>query len=196
MVTRQTPLGGDRSGTEHADDLWRFSCEVFEDPAVAKACLALQDDTADDLSCADVNIILFVTWLVINGWGPLDEYFLATVIKTARPWQKDVVRPLRALRRELKALSLPEARKIRTSVQHSEIAAERAEQTALVEVMAILHQCDDVLAPQAMGDEIRLLLEKYMAIILGNEMAREPSIRTLIGDYITAIEPVLINRSA
>ena len=118
---------------ERAAAFWAFSTGLWRAPDVEAACLRLQDEMG-----LDINIILFLCWLAREGWGPLDEPLIRACMDVAAPWQSGVVQPLRQLRRELKQMPVPEARGIRASIQKSEIAAEQAEQGALVMVMAIL----------------------------------------------------------
>ena len=79
---------------EHA--LWDFSQDLYGRPGVAEACLSLQDRRG-----LDVNILLFCCWAGMRGQA-LTVEALAACLDTVRPWQDQVVKPLRAVRRWLK----------------------------------------------------------------------------------------------
>ena len=75
---------------------WSFSTALYARPGVAPACLALQDRFG-----ADVNLLLFCLWAARGGCGlqPGDFDVLEGAIA---PWRRDLVEPLRAVRRALK----------------------------------------------------------------------------------------------
>lgn len=74
-----------------SSDLWSFSLKTYALPGVQEACLRLQDDGAD------VCLLLCGAWL---GWRGVkcDGQRLERLMALAGPWQRDVIRPLRALR--------------------------------------------------------------------------------------------------
>lgn len=76
---------------------WRFSLRFYGRPGVAEACLALQDK-----SCADVNLLLFLLFLAERK-RRLEAAEIARLDAAVSQWRESVVKPLRALRRGLKA---------------------------------------------------------------------------------------------
>lgn len=76
---------------------WDYAVELYRRPGVEGACLELQ--ARHDL---DVNIVLLCCWLASRGIAP-DESGLARIVAAAESWQAAFVRPLRAVRRRLKA---------------------------------------------------------------------------------------------
>lgn len=83
---------------------WDFSLAVYGRSGVEAACLELQ--RRHDL---DVNLLLWCCWLATRGVR-LDEAAAAHAGRAALDWQREVVRPLRALRRRQKArLADPDA---------------------------------------------------------------------------------------
>ncbi|HZT51658.1 MAG TPA: TIGR02444 family protein [Stellaceae bacterium] len=86
------------------EDFWSFALRLYARPAVAPACLALQD--AHGL---DVIIALYCCWLGASGRGRLDAAGLAAAEATARPWRGAVVEPLRRARHALKGVAGAEA---------------------------------------------------------------------------------------
>ncbi len=100
--------------------LWRL-------PGVAEACLELQDRSA-----VDVSLVLLACWLAARGVA-LEPETAERLRSLARPWNEQVVTPLREARRALKRLAQePEAAgsgapiaSLRAAVAHSELEAER-----------------------------------------------------------------------
>ena len=120
-----------------AEPFWDYSLELYGRPGVAAACLALQERHG-----LDVNLLLLCCWAGARGIE-LDERRLGRLQAAVAGWQDEVVRPLRALRRGLKARlaeSLPDSvpagwpdlvRSFRTRVQDLELDAEHLEQLQL-----------------------------------------------------------------
>lgn len=95
-------------------DLWSFALDLYARPGVEAACLNLQ---AQD---ADVCLLLCAAWLDQRQIR-LEDCRVEQLRGLAAPWQRDVVQPLRALRRQW-----------RTAAQHdSELAALREQVKAL-----------------------------------------------------------------
>jgi uncharacterized protein (TIGR02444 family) len=109
---------------------WNFSLAVYARPGVADACLALQDSHS-----LDVNLLLFCLWYAIHGSDGLTEDDVRRALTSTRPWQDEVVRQLRTLRRRLKTdpAGMPSAAAgaFRRRLQETELAAERIEQDQL-----------------------------------------------------------------
>jgi len=82
-----------------ADEFWAFSLDLYAQPGVAAACLRLQDEQG-----LDVNVLLLCCWLARSGRGRLSEDDLAAAEARATPWRRDIVAPLRAVRRALKSM--------------------------------------------------------------------------------------------
>ena len=75
---------------------WRYSLARYRDPAVAAACLALQDRWG-----ADVNVLLYCCWIGQRGRA-LNKRALRAVDTAVRTLQIEVIRPLRQARRTLR----------------------------------------------------------------------------------------------
>ncbi|MDB5405936.1 MAG: hypothetical protein JWL84_848 [Rhodospirillales bacterium] len=110
-----------------AADFWQFSLAVYAAPGVAEECLALQDRHG-----IDVNIALFCCWYGWSGRGRLAAVEIAAAEARVAEWTRNIVVPLRSVRRALKPLVAPAAAAIRTSVKRLELDAEREEQRLLV----------------------------------------------------------------
>jgi uncharacterized protein (TIGR02444 family) len=76
---------------------WDYSVALYGRPGVEAACLELQQRHR-----IDVNLVLLCLWLGERGTA-LDGEALARLCHAADRWQLEVVRPLRNLRRRLKA---------------------------------------------------------------------------------------------
>lgn len=76
---------------------WDYSVALYGRPGVEAACIELQQRHR-----IDVNLVLLCLWLGERGTA-LDGEALARLCHAADRWQVEVVRPLRTLRRRLKA---------------------------------------------------------------------------------------------
>ncbi len=81
-----------------ANPFWAFSLAVYGRPGVPAACVALQDRHG-----LDVNVLLFAAWAGMECGVALSAERLAAVDSTIAAWRREVVRPLRAVRRRVKA---------------------------------------------------------------------------------------------
>jgi uncharacterized protein (TIGR02444 family) len=127
-----------------ANPFWDYALELYRRPGVEAACLELQQRHG-----VDINIVLFCCWLTHRGVAA-DAAFLARIAAAAEVWQQEVVRPLRAVRSQLKsALTAPQpgsiaarwpelAAALRQQVLALEIDGERLEQLLLAEFAAEL----------------------------------------------------------
>ncbi len=111
-------------------EAWAFIVDRHGAPGVEAACLALQDDHGQ---C--VALLMWRTWTLAAGIL-VEPQTLEAAVETARIWDADILRPLRAVRRRLKAPApgVPEAARLdlRRAVLAQELAAERT----LIEALA------------------------------------------------------------
>jgi uncharacterized protein (TIGR02444 family) len=108
---------------------WTFSLGYYRGVGVSEACLELQDNCG-----VDVNVVLFLLWMASQK----RQVAAAEVKRLAdkvRPWQVDVIGPIRALRRRLKAdaplLDKGSAELFRTKIKAIELESERLQQAAM-----------------------------------------------------------------
>lgn len=117
---------------------WNFSLEVYAGEGVARACIALQDRHH-----VDVNFLLFCCWLGASGRGAIAPDRLRGLIGRIDPWQRQIVQPLRDLRRKMASgeglpeLPNAERRALRRRLADAEIESEHAEQLMLAEEWAM-----------------------------------------------------------
>jgi uncharacterized protein (TIGR02444 family) len=79
-----------------SNPFWEYSLVTYQVDEVAKTCLSLQD-----LFGMDVNQLLYAAWLASNNQC-LNVSHLAELDALVAEWRDSVVRPLRALRRQLR----------------------------------------------------------------------------------------------
>ncbi len=111
-------------------DFPSFAEALYARPGVAAACLDLQDRRG-----LDVVLLLYACWLGVRSRGLTREQG-STLIASTQSWRFEVVRPLRRLRRRLRAGhdGMPRERSepVRSLVKQAELAAERA----LIQILA------------------------------------------------------------
>jgi len=126
MSTADTPSASQGS------PFWRFSLRFYRQPAVADACIALQEQAG-----VDVNLLLFLLWHATHKRA-FAAAEVAALEQRIGAWREMTVVPLRALRRALK--SPPElvapatAELFRTRIKGAELEAERLQQEAMYEL--------------------------------------------------------------
>jgi uncharacterized protein (TIGR02444 family) len=110
---------------------WSFTLGLYGKPGVAPALIGLQDRLG-----LDVNMLLYCCWAGADG-RLLSRDDLKAVEAVAEPWQSEVVRPLRALRRRLKggfdAMPAERVQSYRKRINELEIEGEHIAQTAMAE---------------------------------------------------------------
>ena len=110
---------------------WTFTLALYGKPGVAPALIGLQDRLG-----LDVNMLLFCCWAGADG-RLLSREDLKAVEAVAEPWQGEVVRPLRALRRRLKggfgAMPADRVEAYRKRVNELEIEGEHIAQNAMAQ---------------------------------------------------------------
>lgn len=111
------------------DRFWDFSLDFYARPGVPAACLALQEGAG-----ADVNVVLFLLHLAAHGRA-LDGAEIADIDAAVAGWRAQVVQPLRAARRALKAppaaFAGESSARLRTAVKRDELEAERLQQLTM-----------------------------------------------------------------
>lgn len=110
-----------------AASFWRFSLAVYGKPGVSGACLDLQD--AHEV---DVNVLLYCCWMAHRGCSLTTAQCLEA-IKTTEEWRRDVVQPLRAIRRHVGAgdRTVPAFASAYTALKTCELQIEQTEQAML-----------------------------------------------------------------
>lgn len=144
---------------------WQFSGVVYARPGVAEACIDLQDRHG-----LDVNLLLFCAWAGAQGRA-LDAGDLGLLRSASRPWQDEVVAPLRAARRWLRQqTAVPEdlGEAFRTEVKALELQAEMLEQLVLYQEIEIPEAASDAAAVAA---NLRLYLTRFKPLPSADDLA-------------------------
>jgi uncharacterized protein (TIGR02444 family) len=110
----------------YAEAFWRFSLAFYARPGVAEALLGLQDRAG-----LDVNRILFAIWQGAVYRHRLKAAELQAVEAAVAPLRREIVEPVRDLRRRLKTQTDEDIQALRRRVAVLELAAERAAQARL-----------------------------------------------------------------
>lgn len=151
-----------------AEAFWRFSLMVYGRPGVAGALIGLQDRGRHN-----VNLILFGLWLAVARGKRLDAAGLDRAQAAIEKLDRDVILPLRRLRRDLKPDPDLDVQKLRSRVLTLELAAERRVQARLAGTVA---------GRVAKGDR-PALVEANLRLILGGDFtsAEAAVLRETIG---------------
>ena len=142
---------------------WRFSLAFYARPGVAEALIALQDRAG-----CDANLILFALWRGAAHGHRLGHAELVKAEAAIAPLRRDVIEPLRQLRRSLKAERDPDTQALRRRVGALELAAERRAQSRLAATIAL----------PAGGDDREAAPQVNIALYLGVE-AQSPEVDIL-----------------
>jgi uncharacterized protein (TIGR02444 family) len=124
-LTPQGPSESDNGPLQYDNEFWRFSLAVYGRAGVADECLALQDAIG-----ADVNLLLFCAWAGVRTIV-LSRDDIEQAMRLVVAWQDNVVRPLRGVRQNMKALESEATEGFRARVKSLEIEAEQIEQAIL-----------------------------------------------------------------
>jgi len=161
---------------------WEFSLQVYANGGVEPACLTLQDEAG-----ADVNLLLLCCFVARYGVRLTPEA-METLVRQASVWQREVVGPLRAVRRRLKQPVggvLPEAAApLRKALQDVELEAERLEQDVLQAVLRTVGGLDGREADRP-GLARRNLLD-YLRLL---GVPPDPPVRTALERLIAGCFP-------
>ncbi|TWC73645.1 uncharacterized protein (TIGR02444 family) [Pseudomonas sp. SJZ103] len=107
-------------GVNMCADLWSFALSTYARPGVETVCLRLQEQGAD------VCLLLCGAWLEQRG-AAFEPERMRTLQQLARPWQAQVIEPLRQLRVQWRAMAQQDEplAALRERVKALELDAER-----------------------------------------------------------------------
>jgi uncharacterized protein (TIGR02444 family) len=151
----------DMARQDAAEAFWRFSLMVYGRPGVAEALIRLQDRGGHN-----VNLVLFGLWVALCEGARLDIVALSRAKEAMVVLDRDLVAPLRRLRRGLKKNDDPDVRDLRRRVLAIEIAAERRVQARLAASVAGRQRRNRVADRHAACDA-------NLRLILGSDFASE-----------------------
>lgn len=117
---------------DDASELWKFAVALYEDDDVKAACLRVQARYG-----LSISLLLGAIWIGVNGYGQLGATEWETTARRAMEWHRDVIEPIRALRRQLR-LQPPagvevQTHELRHQLVEAELGAERIEMRLLLQ---------------------------------------------------------------
>src|SRR5689334_18064039 len=102
---------------------WKFSLRFYAKAGVARACIELQDAAG-----VDVNLLFLLLFFADCGRSVTRDE-VARIDAAIAPWRKEVVHPLRTVRRALKSNpGVSGAENLRGEVKRIELESERLQQ--------------------------------------------------------------------
>jgi uncharacterized protein (TIGR02444 family) len=127
--------------------LWPWSLETYGRAGFSAAAVGLQDGHG-----LDVNVLLYCLWAGLVHRVSLGTVGVRRVLAATGEWQREVVLPLRAVRRVLKDRDHPDPpfiAALRSRVAADEIEAERGEQALLAALPLPAAGCGEPVAAAA-----------------------------------------------
>jgi uncharacterized protein (TIGR02444 family) len=162
---------------------WRFSLRFYARSKIAAACLALQDEAG-----ADVNLLLFLLFLADHR-RQISGSDLARLDDAVKAWRGQVVKPLREIRRALKAGvgKVPNAvsETFRAQIKRLELESERIEQHELERMNAM----NFGVVEESRSVAARANVAVYEAYLGGFPEGARATILTGFDDYIAHTAP-------
>lgn len=112
--------------------LWEFAVALYEMEGVKTACLRIQARYG-----LSISLLLGAVWTGSSGYGRLGATDLETAIRRGVEWHREIIEPMRALRRRLRQAP-PEGlekttERLRRAVLDQELEAERIQQRLFLE---------------------------------------------------------------
>lgn len=115
--------------------LWGFAVRLYGYDAIGEHCLALQDEYE-----VNINILLWCVWCGLERRSLNDEMF-SLADSSIKVWHKEVVAPLREVRRAMKSLNLEYKSETiddcRERIKTNELTCERIELNLLAQLKSV-----------------------------------------------------------
>ncbi|CAM3654591.1 hypothetical protein BOSP111201_18520 [Bordetella sputigena] len=174
-----------------AGSFWAFSLAIYARPGVPDACLGLQDGHG-----LDVNVLLFALYAGQRGIAlGIDDYAaLETVVSD---WRRQVVAPLRGIRRHVKTTLGGEGggpsmeREVYEAIKRAELAAERAQQARMEQWLAARPTAD----PAGAGAGCAENLDAYLRFMQCRRDAAAQAHLQVLRAAAPAVTPAAAGRS-
>jgi uncharacterized protein (TIGR02444 family) len=161
-------------------DSWAFALDLYARPAVAEACLNLQNEAG-----VDVMMFLIVAYAAVRHRILLTPSEIRDLDEACRPWREQIVHPLRAIRAGLKTGPLPapnsETEQFRSKVKAVELAAERLQNQLLAERLPLRPPERDVVDREALRSVLRSVVTRFLETGRGGKIA----------EHLTAINEIV-----
>ena len=163
-----------------ADRLWEFAVSVYRQEPVKQACLSIQARYG-----LSISLLLGVIWAGAQGYGRLGATELETSVRRGLEWHREVIEPMRALRRRLRQGPPPGLERrteaLRQGVLAQELEAERIQQRLLLE---------DFVAGQQPGAELWRDAARNAALLTRKSCPRpDPEALEALGTILREVFP-------
>lgn len=169
------------------DRFWAWSLETYGRAGIADLCLDVQDRFG-----GNVNLVLFCGWRAAEGQTPLDGAALAHLAAITARWSDQVTKPLRQVRRDLKAppdgVPGTECEIYREKIKSLELESERMEQAILVRAAAIPPQIKTLPDADTIRQNALASLHAY-APLLTDHIRTGPGVNTLLKRLVYEMFP-------
>jgi uncharacterized protein (TIGR02444 family) len=142
-------------------DGWAFALDIYARPAVADACLKLQNEAG-----VDVMMFLMVAYAAVRHRILLTPSEIRELDEACRPWREQIVQPLRAIRSGLKSGPSPapssETEQFRSRVKAVELAAERLQNQRLADCLPLRPPEREAVDPSALRSVLRSVVTHFL----------------------------------
>ena len=164
---------------------WSFAVVLYQRPQVSAACLALQDDLG-----VDVCLLLFALFVAKERHTLLERNDLESLDAAIADWRREVIWPLRCLRRRLKSGPQPAPATatdgLLQRIKSAEIEAEQIELAALAR-----HFGQRPRSAGALEVDIASALDEVVGFFAtrtgATEAVASPQVRTALRDLACAM---------
>ena len=172
-------MSKDARNTDAAAEVWELTLATYAGEGVAAACIGLQDRHG-----VGVSVLLALTALAALDYPVPDERGMAVVLERAESWQRRVIEPLRASRRELPqaapTLIADAAQTVARHLLAQEIETERLQQQLVVTDALAVSSGVTRVSPENVA---RLYLARFIEVWTEQE---EAALRTLLAALVNA----------
>ena len=139
-------------------DSWAFALRIYAQPGVADACLNLQEAAG-----VDVMMLLMSAFIAARHRILLTASDIRELDHACSPWRKQVIEPLRAIRKGLKMGPPPapssETEQFRSKIKLAELAAERLQNRLMAERLLLRPAKHDKVDREEIRSVLRSMVE-------------------------------------
>ena len=161
-------------------DSWAFALHIYARPAVADACLRLQNEAG-----VDVMMLLMTVFAAVRHRVLLTPFEIRELDEACRPWREQIVQPLRAIRGRLKTGPLPapngETEPFRSTIKAAELAAERLQNRLLADYLPLRPPERDTVV----AEDLRSVLRSAVTLALEKRGSKP------ISDLLSSIDAIV-----
>ena len=164
---------------------WAFALRFYGRPEVAEALLLLQDRVG-----ADVCVVLFALFIARTQRAAVDGPDLADLDAAIADWRREVIWPLRSLRRRLRSgLSPAPAATTQALLQRIKAAEIDAEQIELAVLAQRFYERARAVDPA--GVDVTAMLERLVTFFAARSPPSEPGSSEEVSAAVTTLAGAL-----